>query len=153
MRKKVINFNKFMAGSFRDEPSKAQRIIVHIKKNKKVYIRIGLMTASICFTIIHPAFAAGGIPTPMDVTDTIASTNGSDINREGWEIYSQLLSIGKWVIVVKGGFEIIKATLSSDYEKAKKGFISYLLAYVFLLILPTAMDRVDGIISHLNHRS
>ncbi|NRD80253.1 hypothetical protein HPT25_23305 [Bacillus sp. BRMEA1] len=131
----VIKFDNFMDGSYKSGPSKSQKVIVHFKKNKKVYIRVGLMTASISLSVIHPAFAASGLGTGFD-----------DL---GYQIYRQLLSIGKWVIIVKGGWDVIRATLSNDYVKAKKDFISYLLAYVFLLILPEAMDYADRVVKHV----
>lgn len=129
----VINFNKFMDGSFKEESSK---IVVHFKKNKKIYIKAGLITTSICLSAFHPTLAAGF---------------GADaIDSEGYRVYKIFLSIGKWVIVVKGGWDVIRATLGNDYDKAKKNFISYLCAYVFLLVLPNAMNFADGIVNHIN---
>jgi hypothetical protein len=129
----VIHFKNFMDGSFRDEPTKTQKIVIHFKKNKKVYIRIGLITTTLCLTALHPAFAAT-----------------TEIDKKGYEIYKQLLSIGKWVIIVKGGWDVVRSTLSNDYDKAKKGFISYLLAYIFLLVMPALMGYADGIVGGLS---
>lgn len=145
----VIHFNNFMDGSFKNEPTNAQKVVLHFKKNKHVYIRVGLMATSLCLSVFHPALAA--TPTALDVAQNVANGNW-DIDKQGYEIYRQLLGIGKWVIVVKGGWDVVRSTLSNDYDKAKKGFISYVLAYIFLLILPELMNRADGIVHHLSAR-
>jgi hypothetical protein len=74
----------------------------------------------------------------------------SGIEAGAQQLYSKLLSIGKWVIIFKGGFDIIKNMASGDFDSAKKGFISYLVVYVFLFGLPWAMNEVDGIFKELN---
>jgi hypothetical protein len=61
------------------------------------------------------------------------------------QLYSKLLSLGKWIIIFKGGFDIIKRMTDGDFDGAKKGFLSYLIVYIFLLGLPWAMDQVDSL--------
>jgi hypothetical protein len=60
-------------------------------------------------------------------------------------LYAKLLDIGKWVIIFKGGFDTIKNMASGDFDAAKRGFMSYLIVYIFLLALPWAMNEIDGI--------
>lgn len=73
----------------------------------------------------------------------------SGIETGAERLYDKLLSIGKWVIIFKGGFDIIKHTAAGDFDSAKKGIISYLLVYIFLFGLPWAMDEIDAIFKDL----
>jgi hypothetical protein len=102
----------------------------HIKKYGVVYKAAGI-------SII--LLASGG---------TALASSG--IEAGAAQLYSKLLSIGKWIIIFKGGFDIIKNMASGDFDSAKKGFISYLVVYVFLFGLPWAMNEVDSIFRELN---
>jgi hypothetical protein len=102
----------------------------HFKKYGMVYKVAGV--TAICL-------ASGG---------TVMASSGIEIGAE--RLYSKLLSIGKWIIIFKGGFDIIKNMASGDFDSAKKGFISYLVVYVFLFGLPWAMNEVDTIFRELN---
>jgi hypothetical protein len=73
----------------------------------------------------------------------------SGIEDGAQRLYDKLLSVGKWVIIFKGGFDIIKFTAAGDFEGAKKGLLSYLLIYIFLFGLPWAMDEIDAIFKDL----
>jgi hypothetical protein len=79
---------------------------------------------------------------------TAFASSGIEIGAE--KLYAKLLSVGKWVIIFKGGFDIIKNMASGDFDSAKKGFLSYLVVYVFLFGLPWAMNEIDGIFRELN---
>jgi hypothetical protein len=79
---------------------------------------------------------------------TVLASSGIEAGAQ--QLYSKLLSIGKWIIIFKGGFDIIKNMASGDFDSAKKGFISYLVVYVFLFGLPWAMNEVDSIFKELN---
>jgi hypothetical protein len=106
---------------------KAER---HFKKYGVVYKAAGV-------TII--LLASGG---------TALASSGIEIGAE--KLYAKLLSVGKWVIIFKGGFDIIKNMASGDFDSAKKGFLSYLVVYIFLFGLPWAMNEVDTIFRELN---
>lgn len=67
------------------------------------------------------------------------------IDRAGRKLYITLVNIGKWIIIFKGGVDIIKALGNGDIEHAKKSFFGHLLTYLFLLGLPFGMDKVDEI--------
>jgi hypothetical protein len=89
------------------------------------------------------------------ITIILLASGGHALAYSGIEIgaerlYSKLLSVGKWVIIFKGGFDIIKNMASGDFDSAKKGFLSYLVVYVFLFGLPWAMNEIDGIFKELN---
>lgn len=89
------------------------------------------------------------------ITIILLASGGSAFAYSGIEIgaerlYTKLLSVGKWVIIFKGGFDIIKNMASGDFDSAKKGFLSYLVVYVFLFGLPWAMNEIDVIFRELN---
>lgn len=69
----------------------------------------------------------------------------STIDTGAEKLYGKLMNIGKWIIIFKGGFDIVKHLLSGDFDGAKKGFLQYLVVYLFLLGLPWAMSEVDAI--------
>jgi hypothetical protein len=104
----------------------------HFKKYGMVYKVAGVTLIILTSGLGSHAFAASGI----------------DI--EARKLYRELIGLGKWVIVFKGGFDILKMIGTGDLESAKKSFFGYLLTYLFLLGLPYALDKVDGIFDHLN---
>lgn len=112
-----------------EEPFSA-KVGRHFKKYGFVYKAAGI-------TII--LLASGG---------TALASSGIEAGAE--QLYSKLLIIGKWVIIFKGGFDIIKNMASGDFDSAKKGFLSYLIVYIFLFGLPWAMNEVDSIFKELN---
>ena len=75
--------------------------------------------------------------------DYAFASTGIEVGAQ--QLYSKLLSLGKWIIIFKGGFDIIKRMTDGDFDGAKKGFLSYLIVYIFLLGLPWAMDQVDAL--------
>lgn len=77
---------------------------------------------------------------------SVFASSGLDV--EARKLYRELIGIGKWVIVFKGGIDIIKSMGNGDTESAKKSFFGYLLTYVFLLALPYGLDKLDDIVSH-----
>jgi hypothetical protein len=108
------------------KPSAKALVLQHFKKHGIKY-RIAGSVIFLCLGYADIAFAAG----PID--------------REGHAIYKDLLSVGKWVIIVKGGWEVIKSMLDSDFESCKRKFVGYLMAYGLLHLLPAGMDKMDGI--------
>lgn len=89
--------------------------------------------------------ATGDVSFAADM-DAIPAMGGVDpIGPAARGLYSQLVGIGKWVIIFKGGFESIKNISNGDVDAAKKSFLSYLLSYLFLLGLPYGMDKVDQV--------
>ncbi|PLR89521.1 hypothetical protein [Bacillus sp. T33-2] len=108
-------------------PVKLQR---HFKKYGSVYKIAGV---SIIVLL-------GGAP-------ALAST-GIDVGAK--KLYYELVNIGKWIIIFKGGIETIKSVGNGDLDGAKKSFFSHLLIYLILLGLPYGMDKVDEVFQGLN---
>jgi hypothetical protein len=95
----------------------------HLKKKKKYYYAAGITLILV------------GIP------DVVSASTG--IDKGGMRIYKKLINVGKWVIIVKGGIDIITSITNGDIDSAKKRFIGYLLAYGTLFALPWGMDQVE----------
>jgi hypothetical protein len=128
MRTESMSISEFMHGR-QTEPFSA-KVERHFKKYGMVY-KVAGVTAILVMTG-DVAFAASGI-------DTEAS-----------KLYKELIGIGKWIIVFKGGFDILKMIGSGDLESAKKSFFGYLLTYLLLLGLPYGLDKVDDIFNSVS---
>jgi hypothetical protein len=122
----TMTIPQFLNGSYREETSQiVDRLINHLKRHKITYRIIG--TSLFIFLVA------------TDVA--FAASTGIDVG--GRRIYSKLLSVGRWTIILKGGFDIISNTVKGDFEYAKKSFLSYLLVYIILISLPWCLDQVD----------
>jgi hypothetical protein len=133
MKKKteVMSIGEFLHSN--QAPTTREAIKRHLDKYGIVYKIVG--TTVVLFIsggALETAFASGGIEAGAE------------------KLYTKLLSVGKWVLIFKGGFDTIKNMASGDMDSAKKGFIGYLLVYLLLLGLPWAMDEIDGIYKEMN---
>jgi hypothetical protein len=97
----------------------------HFKKYGNYY-RIAGVTAVVLLSGGH-AFAASAIDVPAK------------------KLYFEIVNLGKWIIIFKGGIDTIKSIGNGDFDGAKKSFFSYLLVYLMLLGLPYGMDKVDEV--------
>jgi hypothetical protein len=121
-----MSINEFLHGKEK-EPFSA-KVERHFKKYGLVYKVVGATSVILV--------AGGGL-------DYAFASTGIDVGAQ--KLYAKLLSLGKWVIIFKGGFDTIKRMTDGDFDGAKKGFLSYLIVYIFLLGLPWAMDQVDAL--------
>lgn len=71
---------------------------------------------------------------------------GATIDETSNELYRKVLNIGKAVILIKGGIEIIQHALAGDFQKTKKCILSYLGIYALLLLLPYGLNQIDSLI-------
>jgi hypothetical protein len=130
MKTEILSIKEFL---HREEEAFSHKLKKHFKKYGIVYRVVG--------TTLFIFAAGGGFDTAFAAN---GYTNGI-IDKEASIVYKDLVDIGKWLIIGRGGWEIISKVLSHDVEGAKKNFIGYLLAYVLLLAFPHLMDKVDGI--------
>jgi hypothetical protein len=128
MNRESMSISEFL---HREKEPFFTKIERHFKKYGFVYRIVG--TTIFVFAVsggFDIAFAADGY------------TNGI-IDKEAKIIYKDLCDIGKWLIIGRGGWEVITKSLNQDVDGAKKSFIGYLLAYVLLLSFPHLMTKID----------
>ena len=106
-------------------------IMEHINRHKVIY-RIGAITLIVLLGGMDVAFAAD-----------------STIDAGATKIYSKLVNVGKWVIIIKGAFDTINSTVQGDFIQARKSFLAYLLVYVVLLGLPWAFAQVEMLFTEM----
>lgn len=63
--------------------------------------------------------------------------------------HNKFLLVGKWIIIIKGGFDTINSVVKSDFDSAKKQFLSYLVIYMILNALPWSMSQIDKIFADI----
>lgn len=122
------------ASSFVERIKAGAKIVVeHIERNKIAY-RIGATTLIVMF--------AGGLNIVAHAAAAVDPSTAS-IDEGARMIYKKLISVGKWVIIIKGGFDAISATVQGDFIQARKSVLAYLLIYLILLGLPWAFGQVE----------
>lgn len=126
----VGSIGDFLRGCPKEETKWAQ-VERHFKKYG-TYYRIAGVTVIVLLTGSH-AFAAGSVE------------DGARV------LYYELVRIGKWVIIFKGGIDTIKAAGSGDFETARKSFFSHVLIYMLLFGLPYAIDKTDAVLKKMMH--
>lgn len=112
------------------KPTKKQIIVKHFRKHGILYAQIVLTAVGIILVGPHAAFAAGG-----------------SLDDKGMLIYRKIISLGKWVIIIKGGIDMIQTVSQGDFQTAKQHFMAYLLIYAALLALPWGINQVDSAFS------
>jgi hypothetical protein len=115
----------------KEEPFSA-KVERHFKKYGTVYKIAGITVIILASGIGSHAFAAGLI----------------DI--EAQKLYRELVGIGKWFIVFKGGINVIKSVGNGDFDAAKTSFFSSVFIYLILLALPYGLDKIDGIFDKIS---
>lgn len=128
MKTQVMSISEFLN---REKEPISVKVERHFKKYGLVYKIVGT-TAIILIAGSSVSFASSGI------------------DDEARKLYKELIGIGKWIIVFKGGIDTIKSIGNGDIDSAKKSFFGYLLTYLFLLGLPYGLDKLDDIVSHIS---
>lgn len=68
----------------------------------------------------------------------------TDFTKKAERLYfDKFMALAKWVIIIKGGWDIISKTLKEDFEGAKKCIVQYLVVFVTLMGLPHALNFVE----------
>ncbi|MBG9548472.1 hypothetical protein [Cytobacillus firmus] len=126
MKKETLSIKEFLHG--KDPVPFSAKVKRHFEKYGMVYKITGAtVVVFMAGGGFDYAFAAGAI-------DTGAK-----------KLYYEIVNIGKWIIIFKGGIDTIKAVGDGDFPTAKKQFFQYLLIYLMLLGLPYGMDKVDQV--------
>jgi hypothetical protein len=94
--------------------------------------------------------AGGGLDMAFANSPDVAVAS-TGIEKGASKMYYELVRIGKWIVIFKGGFDIIKSAGNGDTETIKKSFISYLLIYLLLLGLPFGFDKIDQLFNEMKN--
>ena len=127
MKTQSMSIKEFM--NKEKDPSKS-----HLEKYGKFYKAAGI--SLIILSTGDISFAADAVPVVGSIDPIGPAARG---------LYAQLVSIGKWVIIFKGGFDTLKSIGNGDVDGAKKNFFVCLLSYLFLLGLPYGMDKIEQV--------
>lgn len=128
------SIHEFMKGQL-DQEHFIQKARKHIAKNSTFYITVGGMTIFFLFCGFDGSALAAG---------------STGIDRGMSEMYKKLLSVGKWVLVIKGAIDVIQSVTSGDFETAKKRSLGYLLSFLILLGLPWAFGEMEKLFDGLS---
>lgn len=126
----VLSISEFMVNGFTKGPSVTERVIDHVKRHQSIYIQAGVLVVTVSLM---------GAADPSSVIDVKAHA-----------IYHKLCTIGKWIIVVKGGIDIIGAMMQGDMDRMKKSLIGYVIGYVALLGLPWLLDTANSMFADVD---
>lgn len=96
------------------------------------------------FTKTIPVFLMGSV-FYLNLNDVALASNFTQ-RAEGF-YFGTFMTFAKWIIIIKGGWDVIAKTLKEDFEGAKKSIIQYLVVFVVLMGLPHALDLVEEIFS------
>lgn len=108
-----------------------KKALVHIKKNKEVYIQLGRYVIYGTLALASPEMAV----------------MAASLDKSGYALYRKVANIGKWVIIIKGVIDTIQNVLNGDLDGAKRTFLMYVIAYSVILALPWAMNEVESVFS------
>jgi hypothetical protein len=111
--------------------AKKNPVIIHFKKHGIKYLQGGLIVGYII--LVDPSVALG-----------VAT-----IEQTSTQFYKKVLGLGRAVILIKGGLEIVQYALSGDFQQVKKTILNYLGMYALLLLLPYGLDQIDALIGGL----
>ncbi|WP_278683146.1 hypothetical protein, partial [Paraclostridium bifermentans] len=113
-----------------EDVSIANKVLDHIKRNKKVYARLIIITA----IMLH-----------FDIV-IYASGFESSLDRVGNQILNMLMSFAKWGCLAMGIKDMITTLINGGNMKHSiNAGLMYLLGYVFISIYPQLFSMFQGI--------
>lgn len=71
----------------------------------------------------------------------VSAATGIDAGME--QMYTKLLNVGKWCIIIKGAFDVVNNMMQGDIGSVKKNVLGYMLVYALLQGLPWGMNQID----------
>ena len=93
--------------------------------------------------IYKEVLTCAGVATVMILVPATAEA-ASSIDASGMRIYKMVVSIGRWVIIVKGSIDCIQSVLAGDFQSAKRQFFGYLMCFGIMLALPWGMNEIEA---------
>lgn len=126
-----MSIHQFLNGQY-DRESIIRKVQRHIGQNKSFYISVAGYSVFFLFCGIDgSAMAASGIDHGMS------------------QMYKKVLSVGKWILIIKGGIDVIQSVTTGEFEMARKRAIGYILSFLILLGLPWAFGEVERLFDDL----
>jgi hypothetical protein len=125
--KKAMTIREFMNREDERFFEKAKR---HIQRNKSFYITVAGTTVVFLFCGLDgSALASSGIDDRARI------------------IYNRLVSIGKWIVIVKAAIDVIQTATNGDFAQVKTKILGYLIVFLTLLGLPWAFEELERLFS------
>lgn len=131
--KRVGTVSEFLNKKGTEERSVIDKVVAHIEDNQAIYYTAGV--GIIILTVGHD----------FGLVDFAAGEGISGIDAKARQIYDKLLYVAKWIIVTKGGLEVIRSVTDGDIDSVKKSFLGHLFVFLLLLAYPWAMDEVENL--------
>lgn len=78
----------------------------------------------------------------MDTT-VFASSGIEDKARSIY--FDKFIGIAKWVIIGKGGWDIVTRTLKEDFDGAKRSILQYMMIFAVLMGLPWGLGMIEDV--------
>lgn len=109
-----------------DELEQLDKLISHIRRNKRIYTQLIIVLAII--TLPRYSFAA--------------DINLSKIDSFGMKALRIIRAIGYWAILVKGGADIVGHASQGDAKGAFRCAFGYVAIFAILFLFPMMLDLV-----------
>jgi hypothetical protein len=115
-----------------------QRIFLFYEKTlKKGGLFVQKSSVNRCFLEIGVTAAVLLVPAAVEAA--------TGIDAGGRRIHASIVSVGKWVIIIKGSIDCIQSVLSGDVQLAKRQFFGYLMCFGIMLALPWGLNEIEAI--------
>lgn len=96
------------------------------------------------FTSHKDEFAQVGVAVAvLLVPEAVCAFTGIEAGARN--LYTKVVGIGKWVIIIKGSIDCIQSVLNGDFQRAKQQFFGYLLCFGIMLALPWGLEQVEAL--------
>lgn len=103
-----------------------EKILLHIKQNKKLYRQLIFIIAILTLPICSTSYA-------------IDFSKIDDLGLKGLKI---VRAIGYWAIIIKGGSDIVGYASQGDAKGAIKCAFQYVTIFAILFLFPMMLDLV-----------
>lgn len=110
------------------EPKKIMEVTRKTSKIPKLLFRLVIAGAVFYFTMDTSVFAVSGIESKAEAI-----------------YFDKFIGIAKWVIIGKGGWDIVTKTLKEDFDGAKRSILQYMMIFAVLMGLPWGLSVVEDI--------
>lgn len=133
-----VSIPEFMQRGFPPSMTVPQRVGNHFRRHGATYLQISGIAITI---LIMGAADPSTVTASLDPSQAVSGPEQIDVKAH--HIYDRLCLIGKWIIVIRGGVDIISSMSQGELDSMKKKIISYVVGYLALLGLPWILDQAS----------